>query len=135
MPTSKTLIKRNTDFIAGNMSYAALVNALRKHGLTASKVIKPIVDALEATKMVIHNADNPDDSWTEQVPDHSVRLKATQMGINLLQLTKAEIPDLPDNQPTTSKELQNALKNADEIKLHEIVFSKTKDKDTSQKKN
>lgn len=123
MPSSKTLIRRDTAFISENMNKNALIKALRKHGLTATKAIKPIVEALNASKVIIHNGDNPDDSWTEEVPDHAIRLRASQLAIELLGLKNAK-PE--PSQPKTNGALLNAINESDEIKMQQIVFNKVK---------
>lgn len=108
-------------FIEDNMGKKALVRAMRKHGLTATKVIKPIVEALTASKVIVHNGDNPDDSWTEEVPDHAVQLRAAQVAIGLLQLTK---DSGIEEDSKASKMVDKALKNGDEVELQRILFNK-----------
>ena len=138
MPSSSTLIKRNTDFIKGNMSYKALVNAMRKHGLTATKAIIPIVEALAATKTVVHMEDITDETgqvvkqgFVEQIPDHQVRLKAAQMAIDLLGLRKTEVPELVEvhvaKHNKQTHELVTALGSSDEVELQRVLFKKAPD--------
>jgi uncharacterized membrane protein len=119
-----TLIKRDTDFISLNMTPNALVKALRNYGLTASKVIAPIAEALEAKKLIVHNGDNADDSWTEEVIDYPTRLKAAQIGIDLLGLKKNAKLDIKET-GTFNKELNKAMKNMNEVELQRAVFKKS----------
>lgn len=124
MPTSKGLIKRDSTYISLNMTPNALVKAMRVHGLTATKVIKPIAEALEAKKLIVHNGDNPSDSWTEEIIDHHTRLKAAQIAIELLGLKK--IKDLPK---IDRKEMEQILKSSDEVELHKAVFRRNDTED------
>jgi len=120
MPASKTLIRRDAVFISENMNKLALVKAMRLHGLTATKVIKPIVEALEANKSVVMGKD--EDAFVDIQPDHSTRLRAAQLAIELLGLKK----DLEFAQPPNkdNKALTKALQNADEVELQRIIFNK-----------
>lgn len=119
MPSSNTLIRRDKVFISENMNKISLIKALRKHGLTATKAIKPIVEALEATKISIHGKDS--EAFAEVEPDHSTRLRAAQLAIELLGLKTNKLPE-PDN--PTNKLLTEALQGSDTVKLQQIVFNK-----------
>ena len=119
MPSSSTLIRRDKVFISDNMNKVALIKALRKHGLTATKVIKPIVEALEATRTVV--VGSGEEAFADNQPDHATRMRAAQLGIELLGL-KNNKEVLDSDEP--SKLFLDALKTNDEIKLQQIVFNK-----------
>lgn len=125
MPTSKTLIKRDATYISLNMSPTALIKAMRVHGLTATKAIKPIADALEAKKLIVHNGNNPDDSWTEEIIDHTTRLKAAQLAIELLGLKKPQ--KALEGLSKENKEVERIIKSSDEVELQRAVFRKSND--------
>lgn len=124
MPKTTYLTRKDSSFVSVNMTQEALIKALIKHGITATKVIKPIAEALEASKVIIHNGDNPDDSWTEEVPDWGVRMKAAAMGIDLLGLKKSD-NKLPKTTDGFNKELNTAMKNMNEVELQRAVFKKS----------
>lgn len=63
---SRTLTKPNVQ--------EALQAELERQGLTLPKLVKPVVDAIEATKIVTSHTE-PD----YEVPDHSIRLKGVQI--------------------------------------------------------
>lgn len=65
-----------------------LQKAFERHGITIDRAIKPVSDGLEATKTVIIGKDK--DAMADQVPDHSVRLKASQMATQLMGLGKQD---------------------------------------------
>lgn len=60
----------------------ALQAAFEEHGISVSKVIKPIADGLQAEK--VHIVGNGDQAMAEVVPDHSIRLKASSMALGLM---------------------------------------------------
>lgn len=63
----------------------ALEAAYAEHGLSISKLIKPIADGLEASKDVYKN--NNETKQVELVgsePDHPTRLRAASMGLGLM---------------------------------------------------
>lgn len=96
---------------------AALQNALAKHNLTIDRTAKVIDDALDASKQ---------NQFTGEInPDHTVRLKAADMlhGLMGLKGTKQESPKQPDNSPHTAKELADAIRNGDEVKITQAVFN------------
>lgn len=121
MPTSSTLIRRDKVFISENMNKVSLIKAMRKHGLTATKTIKPIVEALSATKISIHGKDS--EAFAEVEPDHATRLRAAQLAIDLLGLKNDKAKDADDGKQT-SKLLTDAFDKADTIKMQQIVFDK-----------
>ena len=60
----------------------ALQAELARQGITLEKIIKPIKDGLEAEK--VHIVGNGDQAMAEITPDHSIRLKSSQMAQTLL---------------------------------------------------
>lgn len=125
MPGSNTLIKRDSDFISYNMHKVALIRAMRLHGLTATKVIKPIVEALSASKVISAvNSGDANGATTDfiDVPDHATRLRAAALAIQLLELTK----DTKEQQNKTNKLIKESIKKGDEVELQRIVFNKGK---------
>lgn len=60
----------------------ALQAELAKQGITLEKIIKPIKDGLEAEKVSI--VGNGDEAMAEITPDHSIRLKASDMAQKLM---------------------------------------------------
>lgn len=84
--------------------------AIKESGITWSKVIAPISDALNATKHVAVAGDFFDSG----LPDHSIRLKASDMASKLL-----------DNEPTSFNDLGELDQNINEIELSKIVFKKS----------
>lgn len=127
MADSTTLIRRDKDFISGNMHKKALIRAMRKHGLTASKVIKPIVEALSASKVISAvNSGDANGATTDfiDVPDYGTRLRAAALALQLLELTK----DTPKDTKSLVKTVNNALAKGDEVELQRIVFNRDKNK-------
>jgi hypothetical protein len=122
MPLTKGLIKRDSTYISLNMTPEALIKAMRVHGLTATKVIKPIADALEAKKLIIHNGDNPDGGWTEEIIDHQTRLKAATMAIELLGLKRPQ--KALEGLKIDDKDMKKMFKDSDTVELQRAVFSK-----------
>lgn len=66
----------------------ALELTLVKHGITLDAAVAPIADALKADK--VHIVGNGDQAMAEIVPDHSIRLKASGMALNLMGANKQE---------------------------------------------
>lgn len=62
----------------------ALEEALIKHGITVDKAVEPIKHALKATKQI-----SVGEEVYESV-DHNIRLKASQMALNVLGVNKQE---------------------------------------------
>lgn len=59
----------------------ALEKALDHHGITIEEAVKPIADGLKATRTMV-NSENQE--VAREVPDHSIRLKASGMALRLL---------------------------------------------------
>lgn len=60
----------------------AVAQALADNGITLHNAIKPIADGLQAEKTVIIG--NGESAMADQIPDHSIRLKASGMALNLM---------------------------------------------------
>lgn len=123
MPKTSNLVKQDATFIEMNMGKSALIKAMRVYGLNASKVIKPIVEALEATKVISAVSSGDANGATTDfidVPDHATRLRAAQVAIELLGLKK----DNPTKQKDISKVIHKSLKAGDEVELQRIIFNK-----------
>ena len=65
----------------------ALQAEMAKQGITLEAIIKPIKDGLEAEK--VHIVGNGDQAMAEITPDHSIRLKSSQMAQTLLGANKS----------------------------------------------
>lgn len=67
----------------------AVAEAMARQGITLDKAIKPVADGLTAERTVF--AGSGEDAIIDQIPDHSVRLKASSMALNLMgAMNKAE---------------------------------------------
>lgn len=64
----------------------AVAESLIKHGITLDSALKPIADGLKAEK--VHIVGNGDQAMADVVPDHSIRLKASGMALNLMGVGK-----------------------------------------------
>lgn len=60
----------------------AFQQAMAAQGITIEKIVKPIADGLEAEK--VHIVGNGDQAMAEITPDHSIRLKASDMAQKLM---------------------------------------------------
>lgn len=95
-----------------------LQRLLKKKGITLDKALKPIADGLTATKMVVHG--KAEDSWVDEIPDHGIRMQASDRALKLMNITK----DNPN--PTSLEDLTKAIEdNVDEVELQRLVFKKT----------
>lgn len=94
--------------------------SLLEAGITRSKALKPIAEALEATKSIVYGK-GTEDSWVDIVPDHTTRLSASKMALQLLDKDIEPI-DKPIKNPLLNSKL-------DEIQLARLMFS---DKDVSE---
>lgn len=86
--------------------------AIRESGLTWKSIIEPIKDGLQATKY----ASVAGDFFDTQLPDHAIRLKASDMASKLLGDEPNQVKDY---------DLENLDKDINEIELSKIVFKKT----------
>lgn len=60
----------------------ALQQEMERQGITLEKIVKPIKDGLEAEKVSI--VGNGEDAMAEITPDHTIRLKSSQMAQKLI---------------------------------------------------
>lgn len=67
----------------------ALQVALEEHGLTADSVVGVVADGMKAEKTVVTGKDN--DAFADQVPDHSIRLKAAGMASQFMGIGKTNV--------------------------------------------
>lgn len=93
----------------------ALDKALKKHDITMDKLIKPIGDALTANKLELMDGIYHDSG----IPDHTTRLKASSMGIKLLQ----------DEAPQDIKKPTNILSITSDMSDQELAQALFKNKD------
>lgn len=100
----------------------ALQKALQKHNITIDRVAQRVSEGMDAEKQ---------NNYTGEItPDMSIRLKATDMAANLLGVkqTKHE-PSQPGTvTPETAKELAEAIRNGDEVRVTQAVWGKKDDK-------
>lgn len=82
-----------SDILRRPLVQSALTDALRRHGITLSKLVKPIADALKANLTTTFMGV----ATETKIPDHKTRLDACEMGLALHGgLPKqVELPPLP----------------------------------------
>jgi len=104
----------------------ALFVTLEDLGITFQKAVKPISEALQATKLIVHGKDS-EEGWTEEVPDYTNRLKASSMSLDLLGLKHGHSVNTPSAVPDKmTPELQAAMKSGDEVELQRAIFRKSR---------
>ena len=97
-----------------------LKHELEKQGITIEEAIKPIKEALIANKV-----DRDEDGlYISSVPDHAVRLKASDMSLGLLGVKQQTEGSQSIQAPISSPEFIKALKDNDTITLNQIIFNK-----------
>lgn len=64
----------------------AIAGSLAKHGITMDAAVAPIADALEANRTTY----DKDGRLVDSAPDHSVRLKASGMALDLMGARKQQ---------------------------------------------
>lgn len=64
----------------------ALAAELEKQGITLERIVKPINDALDATKAVVMG--RGDDTFVDIINDHPIRLKASGMAAQFMGIGK-----------------------------------------------
>jgi len=92
-------------------------------GITFEKAVKPIIEALEANKVISAvSAGDANGSTMDfvDVPDHSTRLKAASMALDLLGMKHGRKPD----DKAKPEDLGRVLQSGDEIELQRAVFRK-----------
>lgn len=94
-----------------------LQRLLKKKGITLDKALQPIADGLQAEKLIAMG--KGEDSFIDRIPNHQVRLAASDRALKLLNITKEP------THPTSLKELQTAIQsNVDEVEMTKLVFKK-----------
>lgn len=103
---------------------AAIISTLEDHGVDYAKVLKPIAEGLEATKVIVMGK-NTDDSFVDVTPDWSARLKAADMALKLMGGYNPPKPQDDPIKPLTEDErssIQTKIDNGDVAALERIVF-------------
>jgi hypothetical protein len=88
-----TAQKKAYDIVKRPLVQTALTEALERQGMTFDRILKPVVDALDAT-VVAHTLAGP---VKTKLPDHRIRLEAHNRLVSLYGGTPrgSEIPPLP----------------------------------------
>jgi hypothetical protein len=128
---SKDVAKKQGSRLSASVNVQDIIRKeLKKLKVTPSKILKIYAEALEATKLIVHGKD-PDTGWTEEVPDHKVRMQAADKFSDLLgikgqpiwkpvpAIDKPSISNLPQ-----SPQIAEAIENGDEIEMQRIIFKK-----------
>lgn len=93
---------------------------LKKQGITLESAIQPVADALQAQKI---GYDKETGEYYEQgIADHTTRLQASKMALELLGAKNQQQTQTPQN--TNTKEITEAIQKGDEIELYRLVFGK-----------
>jgi len=87
--------------------------SLTQAGITRTKALKPIAEALEANKV----ASIAGDFYQTEIPDYPIRLKAADMALKLL-------GQVEEDKPNQFNDID--LDNMDEMELNQVVFRKAK---------
>ena len=98
----------------------SLEQALFKHNLTLETALKPIRDALTATKQERRKlTDKHGKAYYDvvDVPDMTIRLKAADRVLALLE--RARVTQAP---PLNEKQIQALASDSDEVELQRVVF-------------
>ena len=101
---------------------AALNKALQRHNITIDRVLKPIDEALDATKVVITG--KGEDAFAEVQPDHTTRMQASDRAVKLMGLDK--VHDNPDNVKgviTDPATVKKAIEEGNTVTLTQAVFN------------
>jgi hypothetical protein len=103
-----------------------LQKQLKKQGITYKAAIEPIPDALKATKTIVIG--KGEYQIVDQIPDHAVRLGASDRALKLLEL--ANLESLTPSKANSTASGDNPTKIADAItsgnieELQRIIFKK-----------
>lgn len=92
----------------------ALGTVLDALDINMYRATKPISDALDATKAIVHGKDS-EDSWIDEVPDHAIRLAAGKQARDL-------IDKLATDETPPSDLFKGLTPNMDEVELTERIF-------------
>ena len=90
-----TAQKKAYDIVKRPLVQTALTEALERQGMTFERILKPVVDALDAT-VIAHTLAGP---VKTKLPDHRIRLEAHNRLVSLYGGTPraSEIPPMPAN--------------------------------------
>lgn len=108
--------------------------ALVDTGVDMSQWMTVLVQAKDATKLIVHGK-NSEDGWTEEVPDWSARLKAFAEAMKISgAYTQAKPQDDPIKQLTATEQeaLQKRIDNGDVHALERIVFKSEPQEGTNE---
>lgn len=108
-------VTKRPSHVTDSAGYIQTLQALLpKMNITPETVVQPIADALEATKQ---------NQFTGEVmPDHSVRLAASDRAIKLMNMAQPKQPAGNSN-PTANPELAKAIANGDVSEIQRVIFS------------
>lgn len=89
-----------------------LQRIMQEMGITKEMALQPLKDALIAEKQDFHTG-----AW---MPDHTIRLAASDRLLKLQQI--AEAKDTPPTPPADAKTLLDAIQNGNVSELQRVVF-------------
>lgn len=107
---SEAIVKNPKRVIRSKAVQSELSKVLKKKGITLSKALQPVIDALLANKM---------DKNGNIQPDHLIRLAASDRAVKLIELTK---PKEAPKENNLRPELAQALLNGDIEEMQRIIF-------------
>lgn len=112
--SKEVLVSRelNKPHVAQYLEQSKLL-ALKEHNITWSRIIKPISEALDATKVVILG--KGEEAFADVQPDHTTRLSATKQARELL-----EKPPTKD----IKEELTKLANGSTELEIVQAIFKK-----------
>lgn len=114
---SKAMAKNPKKLMQSPVIENEMTILLHKHNLTLDRALKPISDALDATKVVILG--NKEDAFADVIPDLDMRMRASDRVIRLLG------KDRPQNQQMDNTDIKEALQgDMDEVELTRAVFKR-----------
>lgn len=93
--------------------------ALKKYNVNWERIIKPISEALDASKMIVHGSKS-EEAWVDEVPDHMVRLAASRQARELL----PKLIEPTDNTADIIGLTEAINTSVDDIELTKVVFKK-----------
>ena len=119
---SKSIAHNPHKVIKSKTIQTELQKVLRKEKITLKRAIKPISEGLDAEKLIVMGS--KDDSFIDRIPDHSTRLKASSMALDLL-----GVKNKPDNdpEPINTDDIKRAIKKGDIKELQRVIFKENKE--------
>lgn len=106
--------RMSQDVTVQNAVHYSIKEVLDELELNLMDAVKPIKEALTATKLMVHGK-NSEESWVDEVPDHAIRLTAAKQLRELLP-KQDELPPNP---------LEAFDPNMDEVELARIYARKS----------